>query len=221
MKFGNLRVNDLKNPIGVDRLAPIFSFSCEGEGIFFVSLFAEGEVDASDGCTVTSSECGGFRFRSPLLPCKRYRWQVSDGRSTMNAFLETGVDFSFPFFRLDGALSQCHRFYVPVSTLRARLYRAGGGNCRVTVNGETLGKSYPNLPHDDGKRTCYRTYEIESLLWRGDENMLTLSVSKKEAFSVAAGVILFLSDGRTCVIPLDEHNTVPSPKNGLGVKGGI
>ena len=142
MKFGDMRVNRFKTPIGVDRQAPLFSFRASQEGIFSVLLYRYGEETPVQECVVGSDESEGFRFRCPLEEAQRYQWSVSDGVQTVTSEFETGVDFHFrgitPTEPTRTAPCFYRAFYVPRELSSARLYLCVPTRHCVFLNGEPM-----------------------------------------------------------------------------------
>ena len=198
MNIRNLRVNRLREPIGVDWQAPIFSFQSDREGVFLVSLYTGQDKLAVQERTVTDKNCGGFCFPLPLQPETAYRWSVFDGREELFTCFETGIDTLPPPLYIEGARGDeraavC-RFYAPLTTRYARLYLAGEG-VRCLVNGEHLGLGYPCTDTSKGTPR-YRTYDISRLLGRGGENDLRLCPSTNKPQRIAASVVIGQRDGK-------------------------
>lgn len=188
---GNLKVNHLVAPIGVEDTSPRMQWRvtdmeasdvriavgtdsavvARGEGDMWMADFKEnpGSYVAYNG--------------RQLQPATRYFWQVAvtgpDGKNEKSAVasFETGLMGAWhanwisdhngkeyhgaPYFRRD------FRVTGPVES--ARLYVAAGGLSVVTLNGERVGDRFlePAYTRYD-RRVTYSTYDVTSLLHRGE-----------------------------------------------------
>ena len=63
-KFNNLKVNHLKNPLGIDITGNIFSFLTNEKGPFKASLFSEDKLIQTRD--VSLEESNSFSFEDPF-----------------------------------------------------------------------------------------------------------------------------------------------------------
>lgn len=188
---GNLKVNHLVAPIGVEDTNPRMQWRVTGMETAAVRIavgtdsaaVARGEgnmwvadLKGNPGSAVAYKGCS-------LQPATRYFWQVAvtgpDGKTEKSAVasFETGIMDTWhaswisdhhgkeyhgaPYFRRD--------FKVTKPVESARLYVAAGGLSVVTLNGERVGDRFlePAYTRYD-RRVTYSSYDVTGLLRRGE-----------------------------------------------------
>ena len=190
-EVGNLKVNYLKTPLGVDDPAPRLQWSVTDINPETVEV-----IVGTDSASVANGNGDMWHFNNPvnsteavvyngkaLEPSTPYYWQVivkdDDGNMTKSdvARFETGLmgnwhgawisDYNnrdvqdAPYFR--------KAFDVGKPIKSARLYVATGGLSVVTLNGERVGDHFldPVYSRYD-RRNHYLTYDVTSMLRRGE-----------------------------------------------------
>ncbi len=206
MKIENLKVEDLRSPVGVDFRAHRFSFETDVcEGLFTVSLYAGTSEVAEQECVVMKSECESFRFSADLQAGTFYRWEVSNGHMHVGAHFETAERFDAPFVKAPQESDSLPVFSravdIPAEVVHAYLYVASSCVHALFLNQERVGGVRRDL---EGSLFC--VYDISPYLWRGSENMLRICLSRRA--SAAASLVLYFRDGHRKAIRTDESWTV-------------
>ncbi|MDE6165270.1 MAG: alpha-L-rhamnosidase N-terminal domain-containing protein, partial [Muribaculaceae bacterium] len=190
-EVGNLKVNYLKTPLGVDDTAPRLQWSVTDIAPETVEV-----IVGTDSVSVANGNGDMWRFNKPgystefvvykgktLEPSTSYYWQVivkDDAGNTAKsdvARFETGLmgnwhgswisDYNSrdvqdaPYFR--------KAFDIGKPVKSARLYVATGGLSVVTLNGNRVGDHFldPVYSRYD-RRNHYLTYDVTSMLRRGE-----------------------------------------------------
>ena len=173
MKIYELAVEHRKEPLGIDGDDPLFSFLCDGDGTFSVSVFdSTGKKVAEKN--ITTPENGGFRFGMSF--CGRYSWNVAFGNERAESRFETFEKFDVPFITpRDGDLfAPCvfRRFDIDKKPLSARLHVTGLGLYRAFLNGERIGNRYMTPGFNDyGSYLRVGCYDVTELLREGENEI--------------------------------------------------
>ena len=173
MKIYELAVEHRKEPLGIDGDDPLFSFLCDGDGTFSVSVFdSTGKKVAEKN--ITTPENGGFRFGMSF--CGRYSWNVAFGNERAESRFETFEKFDAPFITpRDGDLfAPCvfRRFDIDKKPLSARLHVTGLGLYRAFLNGERIGNRYMTPGFNDyGSYLRVGCYDVTELLREGENEI--------------------------------------------------
>lgn len=176
MIFYDLKVNRMRDPIGIscDRLT--FSFLWQGEeGPCTVTVWDGDTVAAEQPVALCDSHC--FTLPWTPEPGKKYRWQVSrGGEASEDAWFETAAPFTAPWITPESAIS--HPTLV-------RCFRAEQGEARLSITGLGLYEAYLNgrrvgedlLTPGFSEYTSYvrfQTYDVTGLLEEENELRVTL-----------------------------------------------
>ena len=95
--INNLKVNHLKNPLGIDITGNIFSFLTNEQGPFKASLFSEDKlIQARD---VSLEESNSFSFNDPFEYNTNYKLIVESSSSKSELNFETSIKLSSPFIK--------------------------------------------------------------------------------------------------------------------------
>lgn len=217
----DLKVERRTAPLGIDGEDPLFSFLCDGNGTFLVSVFdSDGKTVAEK--TVTTPENGGFHFGKSFYG--RFTWTVSFGDEVRSARFETYERFDAPFITpSDESLfspTVFRRFSLEKKPISARLYVTGLGLYRAFLNENRVGNRYLTPGFNDyGSYLRVGCYDVSDQLSVG-ENEICVCLGdgwyrgeiglerKKEVYGtryeVAARLELFFEDGSVREIRTDE-----------------
>ncbi len=203
MVIENMRVEGLREPIGVSHDRPAFSFETDVlDGFFHVSLYEENEKEAAQEMVIDCLEHRAFRFPSPLRSGMQYRWEITNGKQRVKAQFETACDFFFHYItpeRSTQTLPQLVRFFEVEREIHyARLLLATDAAVAIYLNDERVKTDHFRL---DAAHFC--TLDITHDLWRGIKNRLAIFLSDKST-CLAAGILLVSESGKRTVIGTDQ-----------------
>ena len=189
MKIRELRVNDQRNPLGIQLSGITFSWvTDEAKGSFQQSARLRIAGDSGfrevvyDSGEANLNSCG-FSPKAPLGPGKRYYWKVSvtddagEQAESETAWFEgghpeggwKGVWICPPFAReIHPVFRRTFALERPEDLETARLYVCGLGLYEVYINGEKAGDQYLTPYFTDYRYWIqYQTYDVGSLLKKG------------------------------------------------------
>lgn len=95
--ISNLKVNHLKNPLGIDIKGNIFSFLSNEKGPFKASLFSQDNLVQSR--EVKLEESNAFSFKDPLEYNSNYKLVVESSSSKGELNFETSIKLSSHFIK--------------------------------------------------------------------------------------------------------------------------
>ena len=166
--INTLRINHLKNPLGIDIYENNFSFLSEEKGPFKASILLDGVVLQSK--EVKLEESHSFSFDKPLEYKKCYKYVVESSSSKAELDFETTIKLEAPFIKPMNKEIFSPIFFkdfkIDTSNIkRARLYITGLGLYRAFINNNRVGNSYLTPGFNDYDYYLrYQTYDITKLL---------------------------------------------------------
>ena len=163
----NLRINHLKNPLGIDVKGNLFSFLTEEEGPFKASLLLDNKtIDTKE---IQLNQTYSFFFKEPFEYNKRYKYIVESSSSKSELEFETALKLEAPFIKPKNKTIFCpifvKDFNISKEIKRARLYITGLGLYLAYINNKKVGNAYLTPGYNDYDYYLrYQTYDITELL---------------------------------------------------------
>ena len=163
----NLRINHLKNPLGIDVKGNLFSFLTEEEGPFKASLLLDNKtIDTKE---IQLNQTYSFFFKEPFEYNKRYKYIVESSSSKSELEFETALKLEAPFIKPKNKTIFCpifvKDFNISKEIKRARLYITGLGLYLAYLNNKKVGNAYLTPGYNDYDYYLrYQTYDITDLL---------------------------------------------------------
>ena len=163
----NLRINHLKNPLGIDVKGNLFSFLTEEEGPFKASLLLDNKtIDTKE---IQLNQTYSFFFKEPFEYNKRYKYIVESSSSKSELEFETALKLEAPFIKPKNKTIFCpifvKDFNITKEIKRARLYITGLGLYLAYINNKKVGNAYLTPGYNDYDYYLrYQTYDITELL---------------------------------------------------------
>ena len=163
----NLRINHLKNPLGIDVKGNLFSFLTEEEGPFKASLLLDNKtIDTKE---IQLNQTYSFFFKEPFEYNKRYKYIVESSSSKSELEFETALKLEAPFIKPKNKTIFCpifvKDFNISKEIKRARLYITGLGLYLAYINNKKVGNAYLTPGYNDYDYYLrYQTYDITDLL---------------------------------------------------------
>lgn len=194
MKIYDLRVNHIKNPLGHEIIAPVFSYRIEGAGSR--QTRARIVVSEKEDCLDPVFDSGwkedidsiAYEGHFPLRPRRRYFWQVeaeSDvgekGKSEVSWFETAKMDEPWQAKWIgceengDRAPEFSYQFRIEKPVSSARLYVCGLGLYEAYLGGEKIGSEY-FTPYSNNYDAWlqYQTYDVGTMLTAGENQFSVL-----------------------------------------------
>ena len=163
----NLRINHLKNPLGIDVKGNLFSFLTEEKGPFKASLLLDNKtIDTKE---IQLNQTYSFFFKEPFEYNKRYKYIVESSSSKSELEFETALKLEAPFIKPKNKTIFCpifvKDFNISKEIKRARLYITGLGLYLAYLNNKKVGNAYLTPGYNDYDYYLrYQTYDITDLL---------------------------------------------------------
>ena len=163
----NLRINHLKNPLGIDVKGNLFSFLTEEKGPFKASLLLDNKtIDTKE---IQLNQTYSFFFKEPFEYNKRYKYIVESSSSKSELEFETALKLEAPFIKPKNKTIFCpifvKDFNITKEIKRARLYITGLGLYLAYLNNKKVGNAYLTPGYNDYDYYLrYQTYDITELL---------------------------------------------------------
>ena len=163
----NLRINHLKNPLGIDVKGNLFSFLTEEKGPFKASLLLDNKtIDTKE---IQLNQTYSFFFKEPFEYNKRYKYIVESSSSKSELEFETALKLEAPFIKPKNKTIFCpifvKDFNISKEIKRARLYITGLGLYLAYLNNKKVGNAYLTPGYNDYDYYLrYQTYYITELL---------------------------------------------------------
>ena len=163
----NLRINHLKNPLGIDVKGNLFSFLTEEKGPFKASLLLDNKtIDTKE---IQLNQTYSFFFKEPFEYNKRYKYIVESSSSKSELEFETALKLEAPFIKPKNKTIFCpifvKDFNISKEIKRARLYITGLGLYLAYLNNKKVGNAYLTPGYNDYDYYLrYQTYDITELL---------------------------------------------------------
>ena len=175
--INNLKVNHLKNPLGIDITGNIFSFLTNEQGPFKASLFSEDKlIQARD---VSLEESNSFSFEDPFEYNTNYKLIVESSSSKSELNFETSIKLSSPFIKPKNKDLFSPIFFkklkVEKEIKKARLYITGLGLYQAFINNSKIGNAYLTPGFNDYDYYLrYQTYDVTNLLKVNEDNKIEI-----------------------------------------------
>lgn len=168
MNIYDLKVDRIKNPVGLFHKNLQFSFKVTGGEEFLILIRDEKTGDTVFSETIGRDNISAYYPSIDFLPGTVYTWQISCGNVKSEvANFETAakLDASFITPSTDLTCPMIYKNFSCSEIKSARLYITGLGLYRAFINGERVGNLYltPYFnDYDDYLR--YQSYDVTSLL---------------------------------------------------------
>jgi alpha-L-rhamnosidase len=161
--INNLKVNHLKNPLGIDIKGNTFSFLSNEKGPFKASLFSQNNLVQSR--EVKLEESNAFSFKDPLEYNSNYKLVVESSSSKGELNFETCIKLSAPFIKPKNKGIFSPIFFKNIKLekeiKKARLYITGLGLYQAFINDKKVGNAYLTPGFNDYDYYLrYQTYDI-------------------------------------------------------------
>ena len=175
--INKLKVNHLKNPLGIDIKGNIFSFLTNEKGPFKASLFSQDKLVQSR--EVKLEESKAFSFKDPLEYNTSYNVVVESSSSKAELNFETCIKLTSPFIKPKNKGIFSPIFFknikIDKEIKKARLYITGLGLYQAFINGKKVGNAYLTPGYNDYDYYLrYQTYDITELLKLNEENKIEI-----------------------------------------------
>mgnify|MGYP002624505299 CR=1 FL=1 len=163
----NLRVNHLKNPLGIDIRDNIFSFLSTEKGPFRATLLLGNEI--IDTKEVLLNQSHSFYFKEPFEYNKTYKYIIESSSTKSELEFETAIKLEAPFIKpINKTIFSpifLKDFELTNKVKKARLYITGLGLYIAYINEQKVGNAYLTPGYNDYDYYLrYQTYDITELL---------------------------------------------------------
>ena len=165
----SLKINHLKNPLGIDITDNNFSFKADGDGPFKARILLDDTIIEEKEISVENTH--SFTFDTPLDYNKKYKYVVEGLTNTAELEFETSIKLENSFIK-----PEYKNIFSPIffkefnlnskaNIKKARLYITGLGLYHAFINGEKVGNSYLTPGYNDYDYYLrYQTFDITQLL---------------------------------------------------------
>ena len=175
--INNLKVNHLKNPLGIDITGNIFSFLTNEKGPFKASLFSEDKLIQTRD--VSLEESNSFSFKDPFEYNTNYKLIVESSSSKSELNFETSIKLASPFIKPKNKDLFSPIFFkklkVEKEIKKARLYITGLGLYQAFINNSKIGNAYLTPGFNDYDYYLrYQTYDVTNLLKVNEDNKIEI-----------------------------------------------
>ena len=171
--INNLKINHLKNPLGIDITGNIFSFLTNEKGPFKASLFSQDKLIQMRDVSLEESNC--FSFKEPFEYNTNYKLIVESSSAKAELNFETAIKLTSPFIKPKNKNLFSPIFFknikIEKEIKKARLYITGLGLYQAFLNNTKIGNAYLTPGFNDYDYYLrYQTYDITELLKLNEEN---------------------------------------------------
>ena len=175
----NLRINHLKNPLGIDVKGNLFSFLSEEKGPFKASLLLKDQI--IDTKEIQLEQTHSFSFKEPFEYNKTYKYIVESSSSKAELEFETALKLESPFIKPKNKDLFCpifiKEFNITKEIKKARLYITGLGLYIAYINNQKVGNAYLTPGYNDYDYYLrYQTYDVTELL--NEQNHLEIHMGE-------------------------------------------
>ena len=175
----NLRINHLKNPLGIDVKGNLFSFLSEEKGPFKASLLLKDQI--IDTKEIQLEQTHSFSFKEPFEYNKTYKYIVESSSSKAELEFETALKLESPFIKPKNKDIFCpifiKEFNITKEIKKARLYITGLGLYIAYINNQKVGNAYLTPGYNDYDYYLrYQTYDVTELL--NEQNHLEIHMGE-------------------------------------------
>ena len=175
--INSLKVNHLKNPIGIDPKGNTFSFLTNEKGPFKASLFSQDKLVQSR--EVKLEESNAFSFKDPLEYNTSYKLVIESSSSKGELKFETCIKLSSPFIKPKNKEIFSPIFFKTIKIekeiKKARLYITGLGLYQAFINDKKVGNGHLTPGFNDYDYYLrYQTYDVTELLKLKEENKIEI-----------------------------------------------
>ena len=170
-----LRINHLKNPIGIDIKENNFSFLAKEKGPFKASILLEDKIIQTK--EVKLEESHSFSFQEPLEYNKNYKFIVESELNKAELNFETAVKLESKFIKPKNkeifSPIFIKDFELKKEIKKARLYITGLGLYQAFINNKKVGNAYLTPGFNDYDYYLrYQTYDITQLIQKDFNNII-------------------------------------------------
>ena len=175
--ISDLKVNHLKNPLGIDINENIFSFLTNEKGPFKALLFSNEKLIQSR--EITLEESNSFSFHEPLEHNTEYKVVVESSSTKSELNFETAIKLESPFIKPKNKELFSPIFFrnikVEKEIKKARLYITGLGLYQAFINDQKVGNAYLTPGFNDYDYYLrYQTYDITKMLKLNEDNKIEI-----------------------------------------------
>ena len=163
----NLRINHLKQPLGIDVTGNLFSFQTEEKGPFKASLKLGDKIIETK--EILLNQTHAFYFNEPFQYNTTYKYIIESSLSKAELEFETALKLEAPFIKPNNKDIFCpifvKNFNITKEIKKARLYITGLGLYLAFINNEKVGNGYLTPGYNDYEYYLrYQTYDITNML---------------------------------------------------------
>ena len=163
----NLRINHLKQPLGIDVTGNLFSFQTEEKGPFKASLQLGDKIIETK--EILLNQTHAFYFNEPFQYNTTYKYIIESSLSKAELEFETALKLEAPFIKPNNKDIFCpifvKNFNITKEIKKARLYITGLGLYLAFINNEKVGNGYLTPGYNDYEYYLrYQTYDITNML---------------------------------------------------------
>ena len=175
--ISDLKVNHLKNPLGIDINENIFSFLTNEKGPFKALLFSNEKLIQSR--EITLEESNSFSFHEPLEHNTEYKVVVESSSTKSELNFETAIKLESPFIKPKNKELFSPIFFrnikIEKEIKKARLYITGLGLYQAFINYQKVGNAYLTPGFNDYDYYLrYQTYDITKMLKLKEDNKIEI-----------------------------------------------
>ena len=147
----NLRINHLKQPLGIDVTGNLFSFQTEEKGPFKASLQLGDKIIETK--EILLNQTHAFYFNEPFQYNTTYKYIIESSLSKAELEFETALKLEAPFIKPNNKDIFCpifvKNFNITKEIKKARLYITGLGLYLAFINNEKVGNGYLTPGYND------------------------------------------------------------------------
>ena len=163
----NLRINHLKQPLGIDVTGNLFSLQTEEKGPFKASLQLGDKIIETK--EILLNQTHAFYFNEPFQYNTTYKYIIESSLSKAELEFETALKLEAPFIKPNNKDIFCpifvKNFNITKEIKKARLYITGLGLYLAFINNEKVGNGYLTPGYNDYEYYLrYQTYDITNML---------------------------------------------------------
>ncbi len=175
-KIYNLKINHLKEPLGIDIKENNFSFLSNEKGPFQASILLENKIIQKKEINIQNNI--SFTFEEPLEYNKQYKFIVESSNNKAELNFETAIKLESQFIKPKNkdlfSPIFIKEFILKKDIKKARLYITGLGLYQAFINDKKVGNAYLTPGYNDYDNYLrYQTYDITNLL-KKENNLIEI-----------------------------------------------